>query len=216
MLKPQGVLVIEVPNVESTCQSPKDTFHEAHLFNFNIVTLSRLVEKASFIVEECSVSADGGNITLFARKTSTPIQENGFEDPDRSSHLIKLVRNHTPLKHYLSSNPYARLFRRIRQFLIEKDGIRDFECGRYLLDRLFSPLCSARSNQGASRDAPAGRIRVGAMTVGVVQPQLWREPRVQRAAGQPRPPVPFAARGAGRRDRRLRSAPGSFRAMPRR
>jgi 2-polyprenyl-3-methyl-5-hydroxy-6-metoxy-1,4-benzoquinol methylase len=34
-LKPDGVLVVEVPNVEATCQAPQSTFHEAHLYNFN-------------------------------------------------------------------------------------------------------------------------------------------------------------------------------------
>ena len=41
LLKPQGVLVVEVPNIEAICQSPKSTFHEAHLFNFNLDTYAR-------------------------------------------------------------------------------------------------------------------------------------------------------------------------------
>lgn len=43
-LKPDGVLVVEVPNVEATCQAPRNTFHEAHLYNFNVVSLRRLAK----------------------------------------------------------------------------------------------------------------------------------------------------------------------------
>lgn len=42
---------------------PQQTPSEAHLFNFNIRTLSKLAEKAALIAQERFVSADRGNIT---------------------------------------------------------------------------------------------------------------------------------------------------------
>ena len=147
LLKPQGILVIEVPNIEATCQSPKSTFHEAHLFNFNVSTLSRLAEKASFIEQEHSISADGGNITMLVRKASASIKENTLMIPGNSERIIKTVRNHTPFRHYSSGNPYARFYRRVRQSLQEKRGVRDFAGGKQLLDQLYSPLGDPRSNK---------------------------------------------------------------------
>ena len=44
-LEPRGWLVIEVPNVEATCQSPGHRFHRAHLYSFNPASLRRLGEK---------------------------------------------------------------------------------------------------------------------------------------------------------------------------
>jgi len=146
LLKPEGILVIEVPNIEATCQSPKSTFHEAHLFNFNGGTLNILAEKASFIAEEHSISADGGNITMFVRKASKSIKENALVIPGNSERIIHTVRNHTPFRHYISGNPYVRLYRRVRQSFREKRGIRDFESGKQLLDRLYSPLRDVRPN----------------------------------------------------------------------
>lgn len=154
LLKPRGILVIEVPNIEATCQSPKSTFHEAHLFNFNVSSLSRLAEKASFIEEEHSISADGGNITMFVQKASKSIKEYASVIPGNSERIISTVRHHTLFRHYISGNPYARFFRRVRQSLREKRGIRDFESGKQLLDRLYSPLRDARSNKALQRDAP--------------------------------------------------------------
>lgn len=144
LLKPQGVLVIEVPNVEATCQSPKSTFHEAHLFNFNVSALSRLAEKASFIVQEHSISADGGNITMLVRKASKNIKEHTLSIPGNSERIIRTVRHHTVFRHYISGNPYLRFYGRVRQSLQEKRGIRDFKGGKHLLDRLYSQLRDAR------------------------------------------------------------------------
>ena len=141
LLKPQGILVIEVPNVEAICQSPKSTFHEAHIFNFNIATLQKLAEKAGFTEMTHSISADGGNITILAQKKSANcIGKCEFNIPGNSEKIVKTVRNHTPLKHYMTAHPYNRLLRRIRQSFLEKRGITDFKGGKQLLDQLYSKL----------------------------------------------------------------------------
>lgn len=159
LLKPRGILVIEVPNIEATCQSPKSTFHEAHLFNFNVGTLSRLAEKAAFVEEEHSISADGGNITMFVRKTSKNINENALVIPGNSERIITTVRNHTPVRHYISANPYARFYRRVRQSLQEKRGIRDFTSCKQLLDGLYSPIL--RDARSACAGRPAQAVDLG-------------------------------------------------------
>lgn len=145
LLKPQGVLVIEVPNIEAICQSPKSTFHEAHIFNFNAATLQKLAEKVGFAKMEHFISADGGNITMFVQKTSvTAIDECELNIPGNSKIIADIVRDHTPFTHYLTAHPYARLLRRIRQSLLEKRGITDFAGGKKLLDKLYSPLRNVR------------------------------------------------------------------------
>lgn len=69
-LKPDGVLVVEVPNVEATCQAPRNTFHEAHLYNFNVVSLRRLAKKQGLYETSHLISQDGGNITMFLLEQS--------------------------------------------------------------------------------------------------------------------------------------------------
>ena len=145
LLKPHGVLVIEVPNVEARCQSPNSTFHEAHIFNFNLATLQRLAEKAGFTEISTSTSADGGTIAVIAEKKpdNSMMQcegECGFCIPGNSEKVFTIVRDHTALKHYLTAHPYARLLNRIRQSIQEKRGIRSFSSGKQLLIELYSPL----------------------------------------------------------------------------
>lgn len=146
LLKPQGILVIEVPNIEATCQSPKSTFHEAHLFNFNVKSLRKLAEKAGLVEEACSVSADGANITMFVQKVSSQsiedqsIEESALAITGNAEHIINIVQNHTSAGHYITSSPYVRLYRRTRQVLREKQGIKNFKSGKQLLDQLYSPL----------------------------------------------------------------------------
>lgn len=154
LLRPQGILVIEVPNVEATCQSPKSTFHEAHIFNFNIATLQRLVEKAGFTEMTHFLSTDGGNITLIVQKE----QKSGNDRceltiPGNSERIATIVGGHKPLKHYMTAHPYTRLLRRIRQFLLEKRGVTNFVGGKQLLDQLYSHSRNPRSNTALQRDA---------------------------------------------------------------
>ncbi len=141
LLKPQGILVVEVPNIEAICQSPKSTFHEAHIFHFNIATLTRLAEKADFTEISHVVSADGGNITLFlhkAIKANNDVGELTIEG--NAKRISKIVSNHTSSKHYLTTYPYVRFYHRIRRHCNEKIQTTHFTSGRQLLDQRYGHL----------------------------------------------------------------------------
>jgi len=144
LLKPQGILVIEVPNIEATCQSPGSTFHEAHIFNFNVSSLQKMVEKLGLEKIRHFVSSDGGNITMIARKTlGAPPANSNLSIPGNAEKIIRIIRNHTPLMHYATNNPYARLLRRIRQSFVERRNISNFTSGKNLLDQLYSTQIKA-------------------------------------------------------------------------
>lgn len=141
LLKPQGTLVVEVPNIEAICQSPKSTFHEAHIIYFNIDTLTRLAEKAGFSKISYVVSADCGNITLFLRKEIVEdLNVGDLAINGNAERISKIISDHTPLNHYLTSNPYVRLFHRIRRYYIEKSHHKNFTSGRQLLDQCYAHL----------------------------------------------------------------------------
>ena len=59
----QGVLLIEVPNVEAVCIAPGHRFHFAHFYNFNRDALEALGRKAGFEPIQTTTSSDGGNLT---------------------------------------------------------------------------------------------------------------------------------------------------------
>lgn len=141
LLKLEGILVVEVPNIEATCQSPKSTFHEAHIFHFNIATLTQIAEKVGFTKISHMVSADGGNITLFLSKgvkSSNDIVEPTING--NAERISRIVRDRTLIKHYLTIHPYIRLFRRIYQYYVEYRNTINFTNGRQLLDQLYGSL----------------------------------------------------------------------------
>jgi 2-polyprenyl-3-methyl-5-hydroxy-6-metoxy-1,4-benzoquinol methylase len=140
LLKQQGVLVVEVPTIESTCQSPKSTFHEAHIFNFNLGTLCKLGEKVGFTVLERKLSPDGANITVFFQKGSAnaqAINDMSLKIPGNAEKIIGTVNKHTAVKHYLGITPYQRLICKMSRALSEKFATTNFESGKKLLDQLY-------------------------------------------------------------------------------
>ncbi|MGZ8157185.1 MAG: class I SAM-dependent methyltransferase [Methylobacter sp.] len=138
LLKPEGVLVVEVPNIEAICQSPKSTFHEAHLFNFNINTLRKMGEKAGLIEDSHVFSADAGNVTMFFRKapSDTAIAE-GWSIDDNAERIAAVVQGHTNLRHYLTATPYQRFLRRMIRRVSEKNTVKAFDSNKDLLDQLY-------------------------------------------------------------------------------
>ncbi len=144
LLKPQGILVVEVPTIEATCQSPKSTFHEAHIFNFNLETLTTLGEKVGFAEVEHNVSADGANMTLFFRKNAVAMNDKPIKIPGNAEKIIRIVSNHSTFNHYLTAWPYQRFFARMCRMAREKQEVANFENGKSLLDKLYAkPTTSA-------------------------------------------------------------------------
>ena len=138
LLKPQGVLVVEVPNIEATCQAPKSTFHEAHLFNFNRETLRKMGERAGLIENDHLYSHDTGNITMFFRKAALDsIKTDCWAITGNAERIYSLVQGHTNFKHYLTSTPYRRFLNRIYRTRSETNTLKDFNSNKSLLDQLY-------------------------------------------------------------------------------
>src|SRR5439155_20738561 len=47
-LAPQGLLVVEVPNVEAVYNQPHSQFHRGHLYHFNLAVLQMLGRRAGY------------------------------------------------------------------------------------------------------------------------------------------------------------------------
>jgi len=139
-LVPDGLLVIEVPNVETICQSPNNTFHEAHLYNFNESTLSRMAEQAGFVVVEKEIPGDGGNIRQVFKKNGAAPREIRGEIDGNFERIKNIVTRRTTLKHYFSRYPYSRVLGKIRQWFSEKEASNRFASGKEILDHLMEKI----------------------------------------------------------------------------
>lgn len=138
LLKAQGVLVVEVPNIEAVCQAPKSTFHEAHLFNFNRDTLRKMGEKAGLVEDSHLFSDDAGNVTMLFRKAEPGSAKTGdWSIPNNADRINAIVKGHTNLKHFLGAAPYLRFLRRMSRAVSEKNTIKSFDSNKRLLDQLY-------------------------------------------------------------------------------
>ena len=138
-LKPDGVLVVEVPNVEATCQAPRNTFHEAHLYNFNVVSLRRLAKKQGLYETSHLISQDGGNITMFFTPKE-PLIADPFSAmiPGNCEWISRIVRQHSVLRHHLSPAPYVRAWQRLCRSLEERRETAALGSGKAILDGLYA------------------------------------------------------------------------------
>lgn len=141
LLKTDGILVVEVPNMEATCQSPISTFHQAHLYNFNLATLRKLGEKAGLVEQRHLFSEDGGNVTLFFKKVANlPDVQADWTIAGNAERISSIYKAHTNLKHYTGMAPYLRFVRRMARSVYETNAVKGFTNSKTLLDGLYKDL----------------------------------------------------------------------------
>ena len=145
-LKPAGTLVVEVPNVEATCQAPRSTFHEAHLYNFNVVSLRRLAKKHGLYEAKHLISRDGGNITMFLSRME-PLVQDPYDAsiPGNCEWISRIVRQHSNVRRHLTPLPYLRAWQRLSRSFQERRETADERSGKALLDQLYSPQLQVHS-----------------------------------------------------------------------
>lgn len=150
-LAPGGVAVVEVPNVEATCQAPGHLFHAAHLYNFNAAALERLGQKAGLEPVACWFSHDRGNFSVTLRRpvgcplpaatapggTGTGVGA-ALALPSNAARIWQVRTAHTPWRHHATLQPVARALRRLGSRVGESWTLQRMpQDPRAMLDRLY-------------------------------------------------------------------------------
>jgi len=138
LLKPEGTLIIEVPNVTYRYGLPSSKWHVGHLYNFNCTTLAATAIQSGMEVIKVEEPGDGGN--LFGVFTNNEPTEPCFLEGnfDRVSNQLK---THSVTRHLLSPHPYLRPIRKAIRTISEKWATRNAQDGREILDKLYeSPV----------------------------------------------------------------------------
>jgi 2-polyprenyl-3-methyl-5-hydroxy-6-metoxy-1,4-benzoquinol methylase len=125
LLKTKGILVIEVPNVEAVCQAPASSFHEAHIYNFSMTTLSEIAKKNQFTILHKEYSSDKGNITIILQKNSinneiSTLKNSNIYLPEHSKEIFKLIKERSTFIYYLKGYFLRRLLHRFGRSIAEK------------------------------------------------------------------------------------------------
>lgn len=132
-----GHLVVEVPNIESTCQAPSHTFHRAHLYSFNAATLERIGMKAGLNPVMTRLSPDGGNLeVVFLKSADSTGARTLLDIPGNSDRVRSTLSGHGPFRHYLSLRPLTRTLSRLRRQLDEYVEARRDGSIRTIVERI--------------------------------------------------------------------------------
>lgn len=144
LLTDDGLLVVEVPNIEATREAPMTRFHVAHLSYFNPDTLAGVGRAAGFGVREVRVSDDGGTMTAMFTARPGPARAGDPTGPEVAHspavyrHITETLRHHTTASYYLSATPYLRMVGRLRTYVRKRAVSRRFTGGKQILDSLFA------------------------------------------------------------------------------
>lgn len=140
-LRPQGLLIIEVPNVTSWFHAPHRRFHAAHLHTFNQTGLEDVLRAAGYDILDMNIAPGTSHINVVARRTEMATQPR----PTRSA--VAAVRDHfarhTELTHILSGMALRRLWGNALRPIREWRKLRDLQnptSAKDVLDRLYAAV----------------------------------------------------------------------------
>jgi 2-polyprenyl-3-methyl-5-hydroxy-6-metoxy-1,4-benzoquinol methylase len=143
LLTDDGLLVVEVPNIEATREAPMTRFHVAHLSYFSPETLAAVGRAAGFGVRGMRVSDDGGTMTaIFTARPGPDVPHS----PAVYRQITDILRRHTTAGYYLSATPYLRMIGRLRTWLRKRAVSRQFTGGKQILDKLFADASAGSEN----------------------------------------------------------------------
>lgn len=97
LLKPGGLLYIEVPNFAAPHAAPGKQFHYAHIYNYTPATLAMVAQKCGFAIEQSLSPSHDKNLKLLLRRTDEQvwtIDEQAFAHSLEAAYRYNLVSYH--------------------------------------------------------------------------------------------------------------------------
>jgi SAM-dependent methyltransferase len=132
----EGVLVVEVPNVEARCIAPGHRFHFAHFYSFSGPTLEAVGRRAGFEPLSTTTSSDGGNLEAVFRAAGRPLP--AAIDAGNYARVARAIRSHSMLGYYCSPFPYRGPFNRLRMYMTDRRAAAQSASPRELIDKLIA------------------------------------------------------------------------------
>lgn len=145
-LAADGHLVVEVPNVDSLVQAPRNRFHYAHLYNYSLATLRGLAARAGLRMQAGGTSPDGGNLTCIFVPDAGMARSSGgvMPTPSEVAATARVLARTSGLRHYLRWTPYGRVLDRLRRRQRENRLLRSHRSIEALLDWAVAEFAEPR------------------------------------------------------------------------
>lgn len=113
LLKPEGLLFIECPNLAGAFARGHRRFHYAHIHNFTPSTLDMLTRRCGF--ESCRRFCQTKSVNLCAIYRRTDSTEWTL-DPDSCAQTMQALNEHNLLSYYLRKDYFETRLRRLWQY----------------------------------------------------------------------------------------------------
>jgi SAM-dependent methyltransferase len=132
-LAADGVLVVEVPDVESTFHAPGQRFDAARLYNFNIATLCVLARRHGFEVESVRRLRVTQHLFAVLRRGKVRVSARESRMPENAYQVAAALAVHTAARHYASPVVHARSLARVLGHVAERAAAARFHSSREIV-----------------------------------------------------------------------------------
>ena len=120
-LAPQGLLYVEVPNIEMDCRkrSRGRIFHYAHIYNFNPWTLRTCAGLAGLTEAPETAERSADTTSVFFRREASAAQLTTPENPENARRVLELIRAHYAgaFGRGRATKPFVQLAHRVEETL---------------------------------------------------------------------------------------------------
>lgn len=145
-LKPEGLLVVEVPNVESEFHAPNKRFHIGHLYNFSPDNLVRLARTQGLETRDLLLQPVTGHINVVLARAEPEDQATDRRLPASARRVAEVLRRHSGARHYASPATHLRAIGKWLGYVGERFRVAGSASPRELADReIEQALGHARS-----------------------------------------------------------------------
>lgn len=133
VLKKDGVIQIDVPDLSLKFHAPWTRFHFAHIYNFNHITLKALIEKSGFKI----LNPENQHTNIIAKKTND-LENNYQNDLQRNYHYLwNDILQQDQIGHYQSSRPYQRFLTKCIKYPKEIITALFYRSPKKILDHVY-------------------------------------------------------------------------------
>jgi len=127
MLRPQGRLYVECPNIAAPHAAPGKQFHVAHIHNFTPETLTALAQACGFRIEAQLASENDQNLRYVLERTETVVPANGtvvLASGGGYEAIRQNLRRQSRWKYYLRPRYWLQRIERDLRFARQRIGAK--------------------------------------------------------------------------------------------
>lgn len=137
LLKPDGRIIMEVPNAEADYHSPDKVFHFGHLYWYTPSTLAAMVVKNGMAVLDVELTRGTQHVNMVMCR-SEEAQGAEWEHLYSGNYdsVQSFFQRRSKLRHYRSSRPYRRLASKLSGYAAERRYVKRFDNKRTLIDSI--------------------------------------------------------------------------------